>query len=151
MPELRFVLPGTATKKNSNQLGHRPSAAFEKWETEAIRVLRLIRTAHDPQRSQRLGGTALQLPISTPAILDITVYVKGNEGDGAGYVQAVGDVLDGTAAKVAHRKKERKLQLGGPLCCDWQIITDDRLFNKGLSARVIRVKDDPRVEVRITW
>ena len=141
MPELRFTLTGHATKKNHKQVDNRPSAAFEEWEAATIRVLRQLRRM----------DTARILPLSCPCTIDLTVFVKGPEGDAAGYVQAVGDVLDGTKARNAHRKKERQLKVSLPFSCDYQIVTDDKLFNKGVSARVLRDRDDPRVEVKITW
>lgn len=141
MPEIRFVLPGTATKKNSPQPGHRPSAAFQRWEDEGIVVLRRVRALY-----------GALLPITTPAELEITVHVKGPEGDAAGYLQAVGDLLDGTRARFAHRKEERRLKLQLPFCCDYQVIVDDKLFNRGTHARVGRcTAGEPRVEVVIKW
>jgi hypothetical protein len=142
MPDLRFTLPGHATKKNSPQPGHRPSAAFEDWEGEGIKVLRRLRLTSD-----------LPLPITTPATLDIVVHVRGCEGDAVGYAQAVGDLLDGTRARFAHRKEERRLKLGLPFVCDYQIVVDDRLFNRGVSARVVRCAaiELARVEVVIRW
>ena len=141
MPELRFTLTGHATKKNSKQVGHRPSEAFETWEGAAIRVLRQLRRM----------DTARILPLSCPCTIDITVYVKGPEGDAFGYGQAVGDLLDATRAKFAHKKKERQLKVALPFSCDYQIVTDDKLFNLGASVRVLRDKDNPRIEVKITW
>ena len=142
MRELHITIPGHATKKNSPQSNHRPSAAFEDWEAEGIKVLRRLRLTSD-----------LPLPITTPATLDIMVHVRGSEGDAAGYVQAVGDLLDATRARFAHRKMERKLKLGTPFACDYQIIVDDKLFNRGVSARVVRCAavELARVEVVIRW
>ena len=141
MPELRFTLEGHATKKNSPRPGHRPSEAFEAWEDSAIRALRQVRKMAPPG----------MLPLSCPCTIDITVYVKGAEGDAFGYGQAVGDVLDATRAKFAHKKKERQLKVSLPFQCDYQIVTDDKLFNQGVTARVLRDKGDPRIEVKITW
>ena len=141
MPELRFTLEGHATKKNSPQPGHRPSTAFQAWEDAAIRALRHLRKSAPPGL----------LPLSCPCTIDITVYVKGPEGDAFGYGQAVGDLLDATRAKFAHKKKERQLKVTLPFVCDYQIVTDDKLFNRGVSVRVLRDKDNPRIEVKITW
>ena len=144
MPELRFTLQGHATKKNSPQPGHRPSVAFQAWEDLAIQTLRRVRRASP-------AGIAGLLPLSCPCTLDITVFVKGPEGDAFGYGQAVGDLLDATRAKFAHKKKERQLKVALPFSCDYQIVTDDKLFNLGASVRVLRDKDNPRIEVKITW
>lgn len=141
MPELRFTLEGHATKKNSPRPGHRPSEAFEAWEDSAIHTLRRLRKSAPPGL----------LPLSCPCTIDITVYVKGPEGDAFGYGQAVGDLLDATRAKFAHKKKERQLKVALPFSCDYQIVTDDKLFNLGASVRVLRDKDNPRIEVKITW
>ena len=144
MPELRFTLPGTpATKKNSPRPGHRPSGAFAAWEEITIPTLRQIRGL-----AARRG---LALPLTCPCTIDLTIYIKGPEGDGWGYAQAVGDVLDGTKARFAHRKREQQLKVNLPFSCDYQIVTDDKLFNLGASVRVLRDKDNPRIEVKITW
>lgn len=139
MPSLQIVLPGHATKKNSTQSGHRPSKAFQKWEDACIPILRRLRVERK------------DLPISTPAAVTITVYVKGPEGDAFGYGQAVSDVLDGTRAKFAHQRAQRQLGALLPFECDYQIIENDRLFNLGASICVIRSDDDPRTEIRIEW
>lgn len=142
MPDLRFTISGPPrTKKNSPRPGHRPSGAFAAWEESAIPALRHLRKSAPPGL----------LPLSCPCTLDITVYVKGPEGDAFGYGQAVGDLLDATRAKFAHKKKERQLKVSLPFSCDYQIVTDDKLFNLGASVRVLRDKDNPRIEVKITW
>ena len=147
---LHFTLPGHATKKNSPRAGHRPSAAFEEWEDRAIYVLRHVRAG---RLHSEIEGLAQALPLTRSCKLKISVHVKGPEGDAAGYLQAVGDVLDGTRARFAHRKQCRRLKQDLPFVCDYQIVVDDKQFNSGVSARVVRCAPDeqPRVEVTITW
>ena len=62
----------------------------------------------------------------------------------------MGDLLDGTRAKNAHRATERKLGRKLPFACDYQIVTDDKLFNRGLHVRVTPAKES-WVELVLTW
>ena len=153
MPELRFVILGQArTKKNRQQANHRPSAPFVAWEDGAIPQLRRLRAEH--ARLVAAGLSAGTLPLTVPCTIEAVFYIKGPEGDAGGYMDGLCDLLDGTRLKAAHRKQEKRLKLGVPFVCDWQIVGDDRQFNAGFGpARVVRCAAgaEPRVEVVIRW
>ena len=100
------------------------------------------------------GLSAGDLPLPCPCTIEAVFHIRGPEGDAGGYMDALCDVLDGTRLKAAHRKAERRLKLGVPFACDWQIVADDRQFNAGFGpARVVRCAAgaEPRVEVVIRW
>jgi len=137
---VNLTLPGSPrTKKTSNRIVRfarfgrehvkiMPSEAYIVWEQHILTL------ASDIKR----GLAGVTLPIDAPVAIEATVYRQQLTGDLAGYLQAIGDVIQ---EPVIRAGKMTRRGLG--------IIKDDALIHCW-DARLDCDPANPRIELRIT-
>lgn len=138
---MRFTIVGPPrTKKNSGRRLMRggrvysvPSEAAVAWEASAI--AQLMRRGRRPPLDGADGNRGMSpLLISIPVSVRALVYRDANRGDLVGYLQAIGDALQG-----GHGKSK--------VPC---VLVDDVQIKSWDGSRLLIDKVNPRVEIELT-
>lgn len=132
---IRLVIHGAPrTKKTSQQIAMKQdgtpfivsSSPGKAWAKEAARQLR--------------EAWAGRPPIEGPIHVRALIYRERATGDLAGYIQAIGDVLEVPRKKAKKSTRDRKAS----------VIRDDNQIDSWDGSRRLKDKDNPRVELEIT-
>ncbi len=122
------IVAAPRTKKNSGIITTRgryprilPSAAFSAWNRIAQLQLAAVRAAI------KNNGYASMLPYAEPVNVRALFYRERLTGDAVGYYQALGDALQ-----------------------EGLIVENDRLIVSWDGSRMLKDKDNPRIEIEIT-
>jgi Holliday junction resolvase RusA-like endonuclease len=138
---MRFTIVGIPrTKKNSgrrikrgNRVYSVPSEAAVFWEALAISQLMEQRRAQGPI-GMRCLGPHVGFPLRDDVHVCALIYRDADRGDLVGFLQAIGDALQG-----GHGKSK--------IPC---VLTDDEQIASWDGSRLFVDKDNPRVEIEIT-